>query len=238
MEKIVSLAKSHGLFVIEDAALAFGTYYNGKAAGSFGHLSTFSFHSTKNITCGEGGLLVVNDERFIKRAEIIREKGTNRNAFFRGEVDKYGWTDTGSSFLPSDILAAFFYAQLEVFDTITTKRLDLWNFYHAELSGLAKKGVQLPCLRDENKINASIYYLVCRSLEERTKLLEFCEKSSVQLSFHYQALHRSEFYKKIMQQSLPLAEHYSDCLVRLPLYPSLDKQSAQRVADLIHQFYR
>jgi dTDP-4-amino-4,6-dideoxygalactose transaminase len=239
MEKISRIAKEYKLFLVEDAALALGSSYKGTKAGSFGHLSTFSFHSTKNVTCGEGGMLVVNDEQFIKRAEIIREKGTNRNAFFRGEVDKYGWTDIGSSFLPSDILAAFLYAQLESFNTINCKRIEIWDYYLANLRPLHEKGrIVLPSLTADHVINGSTFFFLCRDLEERTQLINTLQKKSVQATFHYQALHKSQFYSKIESLSLPNSEQFSNRLIRLPIYAGLSSQDLERVVSAIHDFYK
>jgi dTDP-4-amino-4,6-dideoxygalactose transaminase len=231
MEGIMALAKKYNLCVVEDAALALGSTHNGKPLGSFGHLSAFSFHETKNISCGEGGMLVVNDEKFIKRAEIIREKGTNRSAFFRGEVDKYGWSDIGSSFLPSDMLAAYLYAQLESFDTIQKERMRVWNLYHGGLKGI--KQITLPDLKEHN---ASIFYFTCPSLEERTKLIDHLKKNNIPASFHYQALHKSTFANS--SKSLPNSVNYSDTLVRLPLYPDLKNEEVNSVIQAITDFYK
>jgi dTDP-4-amino-4,6-dideoxygalactose transaminase len=228
MEKIMSLANKHNLYVVEDAALALGSYYNGKPLGSFGHLSAFSFHETKNISCGEGGMLVVNDEKFIKRAEIIREKGTNRSAFFRGEIDKYGWTDIGSSFLPSDLLAAYLFAQLEAFDFIQNSRMKIWNLYYEGLKG--NKNITIPPLKEHN---ASIFYFTCKSLDERTKLITHLKQNNIPASFHYQALHKSAFAKS--GESLPNSEKCSDTLVRLPLYVDLKESDVQTIIKLINE---
>jgi dTDP-4-amino-4,6-dideoxygalactose transaminase len=227
MEKIMSIANKHNLYVVEDAALALGSNYKGKALGSFGHLSAFSFHETKNISCGEGGMLVVNDEQFIKRAEIIREKGTNRSAFFRGEVDKYGWTDIGSSFLPSDMLAAYLYAQLESFDVIQNSRMKIWNLYYEGLKG--NKNITLPSSKEHN---ASIFYFTCKSLEDRTKLITHLKQNNIPASFHYQALHKSSFAAS--GDNLPNSEKYSDTLVRLPLYVDLKESDIQNIIKCVN----
>ncbi len=229
MDKIMSLANKHNLYVVEDAALALGTNHNGKPLGSFGHLAAFSFHETKNISCGEGGILVVNDEQFVKRAEIIREKGTNRGAFFRGEIDKYGWTDIGSSFLPSDLLAAYLYAQLEAFDHIQQSRMKIWKLYYEGLKGIEQ--ITLPSSKEHN---ASIFYFTCRSLEERSKLISHLKRNNIPASFHYQALHKSTFAKS--GESLPNSEKYSDTLVRLPLYVDLKESEIQTVIKRINEF--
>jgi len=231
MEKIMSLANKNNLYVVEDAALALGSNYKGKALGSFGHLSAFSFHETKNISCGEGGMLVVNDEQFIKRAEIIREKGTNRSAFFRGEVDKYGWSDIGSSFLPSDLLAAYLYAQLESFDIIQNSRMKVWNLYYEGLKG--NKNITLPPSKEHN---ASIFYFTCKSLDDRTKLIAHLKQNNIPASFHYQALHKSSFAAS--GDHLPNSEKYSDTLVRLPLYVDVKESEVKSIVDSINSFYK
>lgn len=231
MEKIMWLANEHNLYVVEDAALALGSNYKGKALGSFGHLSAFSFHETKNISCGEGGMLVVNDEQFIKRAEIIREKGTNRSAFFRGEVDKYGWSDIGSSFLPSDLLAAYLYAQLEAFDFIQNSRMKIWNMYYEGLK--ENKNITLP---SSGNHNTSIFYFTCTSLEERTKLIAHLKQNNIPASFHYQALHKSSFAAS--SDNLPNSEKYSDTLVRLPLYVDLKDSEVKSIIEQINLFFK
>jgi dTDP-4-amino-4,6-dideoxygalactose transaminase len=238
MDKISSIAERHKLFLVEDAALALGSSYRLKKAGSFGHLATFSFHSTKNVSCGEGGMLVVNDERFVNRAEVIREKGTNRNAFFRGEVDKYGWTDIGSSFLPSDILAAVLYAQLENLNFITQKRREIWEYYFSELLRLQNQSrIILPSLTKDHIINGSTFFFLCGSLDERTQLIKALQRKSIQTTFHYQALHKSQFYAQMESLSLPNSEQFSDRLVRLPIYPGLSSHDLERVVSGIHEFF-
>jgi len=230
MEKIMSVANKHNLYVVEDAALALGSNYKGKPLGSFGHLSAFSFHETKNISCGEGGMLVVNDEQFIKRAEIIREKGTNRGAFFRGEVDKYGWTDIGSSFLPSDMLAAYLYAQLEAFDHIQKSRMKVWEAYYKGLKEIRQ--IVLPASKDHN---ASIFYFNCQDLDARTELIYHLKQTDIPASFHYQALHKSAFART--GGTLPNAEKYSDTLVRLPLYVELSEDKIQTIINVIKKYF-
>src|SRR5688500_8388786 len=177
MDVIMDIAQRHNLFVIEDAAQAIYAFYTGKPLGSIGHMSTFSFHETKNIQCGEGGMLVINDENFVERAEIIREKGTNRSAFFRGEVDKYGWVDIGSSFLPSEIIAAFLWAQLENLDQIQERRKAIWNTYYENLEPLQDAGkLQLPNIPSYATNNAHMLYVLCNDLDERTKLIDHLKK--------------------------------------------------------------
>ncbi len=239
MNAICKIVQQHNLFLVEDAALGLDSYYENKPLGSFGNFATFSFHETKNISCGEGGLLVVNDEKFIKRAEIIREKGTNRSAFFRGEIDKYSWTDIGSSFLPSDLLAAYLWAQLESLKIIQSKRIEYWNFYFKKLSRLnKKKKITLPKCNANSKHNASIFYVVCKSSEDRTALINELKEKGIQTSFHYQALHINNLQSHQHQSSLINSEIFSDCLLRLPLYVDLKKGEINYVAKAILDFYR
>lgn len=223
MDAIMAIADKHGLFVVEDAAQAIDNYYKGRALGSIGHLAAFSFHETKNIIAGEGGMLTINDARFFQRAEIIREKGTNRSQFFRGEVDKYGWVDVGSSFLPSEIIAAYLYAQLEMLDTIQARRRQIWDTYFELFEELEVLGfIQRPKVPAYSTNNAHMFYIVCRSLKERTGLMEFLKKKKIGAVFHYLSLHKSPFYQdKHDGRALPYADHYTDCLLRLPLYYEL-----------------
>ena len=239
MDRIMSLADDYNLFVVEDAAQAIDSFYKGKPLGSFGHLSAFSFHETKNIISGEGGMLVINDERFIKRAEIIREKGTNRSAFFRGEVDKYGWVDIGSSFLPSDIVAAFLYAQLECLDDIQSKRQEHWAFYYNGLKSLEDKGLlRLPHIPWYATNNGHIFYLVCPRLEKRTEIINQLKEQSILAVFHYLSLHKSPFYKKKHDgRDLPNADFYADCLLRLPLYYTLQEEDMNQVIKVINHCF-
>ena len=229
MDAIMDIANRHNLLVVEDAAQAVDSFYTGRDGvrrplGSIGHLAAFSFHETKNIISGEGGMLVVNDPRFVRRAEIIWEKGTNRAEFFRGEVNKYGWVDTGSSFLPSEIVAAFLWAQLENLGQIQAKRRQIWDFYRAQLSPLAARGVfSLPEIPGYATNNAHMFYLVFPDLEKRTKFIGDMKAQDVQCVFHYLALHASAFYTgKHDGRALPNCDHFADCLVRLPLFYELD----------------
>ena len=226
MDRIMEIADRHGLFVVEDAAQAIDSYYKGRPLGSIGHFAAFSFHETKNIIAGEGGLLVINDERFIRRAEIIWEKGTNRAEFFRGEVNKYGWCDTGSSFLPSEIIAAFLWAQLEELDEIQIKRKMLWNHYYSQLKPLGDKGIfRLPDIPDYATNNAHMFYLVCNSLEERSIVINQLKQNDIQAVFHYLSLHSSPFYLcRHDGRVLPNCTKYADCLVRLPMFYDLTYQ--------------
>ena len=220
MNKIIELANKYNLFIVEDAALSIDSYYNGEPLGKLGHLAAFSFHETKNIISGEGGMLVINDNRFIKRAEIIREKGTNRSAFFRGEVDKYGWIDIGSSFLPSEITAAFLFAQLEAMNEIQIRRKHIWNQYFNELLELQdKEDVRLPLIPKFATNNANTFYLVCKNLQQRTDLINVLSNNGIASAFHYLSLHKSTFYyAKHDGRELIMADNYSDCLLRLPLF--------------------
>ncbi len=231
MDKIMALAHKYGLWVVEDAAQAIDSFYtdkNGikKVLGSIGHLAAFSFHETKNITSGEGGMLVVNDVRLQARAEIIWEKGTNRSAFFRGEVDKYGWIDIGSSFLPSEISAAFLWAQLENLDAIQQQRIRHWTAYYDGLQQWAQQsGVLLPQIPEHATNNAHLFYLICSSLQQRTNLLHLLNESGVHAVFHYQSLHSSPFYReKHDGRMLTESDRYSDCLVRLPMFFELEPE--------------
>lgn len=240
MDKIMAVAEKHNLLVVEDAAQAVDSYYKKKPLGGIGHLAAFSFHETKNITAGgEGGLLVVNDERFIRRAEILWEKGTNRAEFFRGAVNKYGWVDMGSSFLPAEINAAFLWAQLENLDEIQEKRKQLWNKYYELLKPLADKGYfQLPDIPAYASNNAHMFYLVCRNLEERTAMINCLKEQEVLAVFHYLSLHSSLFYKdKHDGRDLPECDRYADTLVRLPMYYDLEIEDAERICRIIEQFF-
>lgn len=236
---ILSIAKKYNLFVIEDAAQAIDSFYKGKRLGSFGHLSTFSFHETKNIISGEGGLLAINDERFTSRAEIIREKGTDRSAFFRGEVNKYGWVDIGSSFLPSDIIAAFLYAQIEQLDIIQRHRKRLWEQYYNELKILAEDGFfEMPLIPEYASNNAHMFYLICNNMEQRDDLILNLKNQNIMAVFHYQALHSSLYYiDKHDGRELPNAHKYSNNLLRLPLYYDLSESDVEKITNAVKNFY-
>ncbi|MEO5891113.1 MAG: dTDP-4-amino-4,6-dideoxygalactose transaminase [Ferruginibacter sp.] len=240
MDNIMALAAKYNIFVVEDAAQAIDSYYKGRPLGSIGHLAAFSFHETKNIISGEGGMLVINDERFVNRAEIIREKGTNRSQFFRGEIDKYGWVDIGSSFLPSDIIAAFLYAQLENLEHIQKKRKSIWDFYFKGLAHLKEEGIQLPDIPSYATNNAHMFYIVCRSLQERDGLIEALKSKNAFSVFHYQSLHKSTFYQQLpghRSVELPCADRYTDRLLRLPMYFELEPEDLQIVIACIDNFY-
>lgn len=239
MEAIMALANKHNLFVIEDAAQAIDSFYKDKPLGGIGHFGTFSFHETKNIISGEGGMLIINDERFCDRAEIIREKGTNRSAFFRGEIDKYGWVDIGSSFLPSDIIAAFLYAQLENLGDIQQRRKEIWQRYNEGLKPLQEQGkIQLPSIPDYASNNAHMYYIVCQSLEERSQLIQELKEKDVNAVFHYLSLHKSPYYTdKHDGRILSNCDKYANCLLRLPFFYELDTSNQISVINHIKQFY-
>lgn len=241
MDKIMALADKYNLFIVEDTAHAIDSYYKGRPLGGIGHLSAFSFHETKNIQSGEGGLLAINDDRFIRRAEIIWEKGTNRAEFFRGEVNKYGWVDIGSSFLPSDIIAAFLFAQLEYLDKIQAKRKEIWIQYYDGLIELEKSGyLKLPLIPEYANNNAHMFYLVCNTPTDRSKLIDHLKRNNIHSVFHYLSLHSSPFYKdKYDGTELKNSDRFSDCLMRLPMYYELNNneieyiiQSTKRIISL------
>ena len=240
MDKIMDIARRHNLLVVEDAAQAIDSYYKGRPLGGIGHLGCFSFHETKNVISGEGGLLVINDDRFIRRSEIIWEKGTNRSEFFRGEVNKYGWVDTGSSFLPSEIISAFLYAQLENLDMIQNRRKAIWQEYYNRLKDLAAQGFfTLPVIPDYATNNAHMFYIVCRSLEERSALIKYLKEHEVLSVFHYLSLHKSDYYLKHYtdRPELPNCDRYADCLVRLPMFYELADEQVGMIVDNICAFY-
>ena len=238
MAPIMKLAKEHNIIVVEDAAQAIDSFYKGRPLGSIGHLAAFSFHETKNINCGEGGMLVVNDERFIPRAEIIWEKGTNRAEFYRGMVNKYGWCDLGSSFLPSEFNAAYLWAQLEQIDDIQTKRKKIWQSYYDSLKGYVEEsGMRLPIIPEYATNNGHIFYIVCPSLDYRSRFMEWMKEHGVQTTFHYLPLHSSQYYASQYQgPQLQQCDHYADCLVRLPLYYELKDEEVNNISKLIIEF--
>lgn len=237
MDVIMDIANRYGIIVVEDAAQAVDSYYKGKPLGGIGHLAAFSFHETKNVIAGEGGMLVVNDPRFIRRAEIIWEKGTNRAEFFRGEVNKYGWVDTGSSFLPSEVVAAFLYAQLEHLDQIQSRRKKLWQCYYDNLKYLADvPGFSLPDIPDYATNNAHMFYIVCPSLEIRSNIINRLKANDVLAVFHYLSLHSSPYYKdKHDGRELPNCDRYADCLLRLPLYYELKENEIESICGILKQ---
>lgn len=240
MDKVVDIARKHSLYIIEDAAQAIESTYKNRPLGSIGHLACFSFHETKNIISGEGGALLINDSSFAQRAEIIWEKGTNRAAFYRGEVDKYSWTDIGSSFLPSEITAAFLYAQLENVERIQSKRHALWDSYQINLKILEKEGkVRLPNIPSYCSHNAHMFYLICRTTDERNRLLEYLNGLGINAIFHYLPLHKSVYNStKYSGDELTMCDQYADCLMRLPFYFELDIETTEVVAKAILDFFR
>ncbi|MEC5147446.1 dTDP-4-amino-4,6-dideoxygalactose transaminase [Chitinophaga sp. 212800010-3] len=241
MDAIMAIAEKHGLYVVEDAAQAIDSYYKETPLGSIGHFAAFSFHETKNVISGEGGMLVINDKRFADRAEIIREKGTNRSQFFRGEVDKYGWVDIGSSFLPSDIIAAFLHAQLENLEEIQARRIAIWQKYQDELTEVSRQhGLQLPFIPEYATNNAHMFYVICKSLEERTRLISWLRAREIHAVFHYLSLHKSPYSLKDNPNppALPYADHYTDCLLRLPMYYELTNEQQDTIINAIKEFYQ
>ena len=240
MDRIMEIADKYHLIVVEDAAQAIDSYYKGRPLGSIGHLAAFSFHETKNIISGEGGMLAINDERFIRRAEIIWEKGTNRAEFYRGEVNKYGWVDTGSSFLPSEIISAFLWAQLESMERIQSRRKLLWERYWNRLLSLAGRGmISLPVIPGYATNNAHMFYVLCRNLEERTALIERLKDEGILAVFHYLSLHSSAYYQdKHDGRPLPNCDSYADRLLRLPMFFELKEEDVDKVCSVILDFYR
>jgi dTDP-4-amino-4,6-dideoxygalactose transaminase len=241
MDIIMDIAGRHNLFVIEDAAQGIMSTYKGRLLGSIGHFGACSFHETKNIISGEGGALLINDEKFVERAEIIREKGTNRSKFFRGQVDKYTWVDVGSSYLPSDIIAAFLYAQMENADQIIAKRNLLYALYMEDLWPLAEKGyIQLPFILNDCCSNGHIFFIITRSLKERTELAQFLKDQDIMAVFHYVPLHSSPAGKLYGRTNgtLEVTERISDCLLRLPLYYEMSDDDVHSVTGEIRNFYK
>jgi dTDP-4-amino-4,6-dideoxygalactose transaminase len=239
MDTVMALAAKHNLFVIEDAAQAIDSYYKGRPLGSIGHLAAFSFHETKNIISGEGGMLAINDEQFIQRSEIIREKGTNRSQFFRGEVDKYSWVDIGSSFLPSDIIAAFLFAQLENLDHIQEKRIALWHKYFENLNVLVEKGhLKLPTIPDYATNNGHMFYIVVNDAKSRQALIEHLKNKGIYAVFHYLSLHESPFYaNKYQGEALTHSDNFTDCLIRLPMFYDLTDEQVDYISSEVVSFF-
>lgn len=239
MDEIMSLAKTYNIFVIEDAAQAIDSFYKGKPLGGIGHLAAFSFHETKNIISGEGGMLVINDVQFAERAEIIREKGTNRSQFYRGEVDKYGWMDIGSSFLPSDIIAAFLFAQLENLDRIQEKRKQIWNLFYLKLVDTRNRGhFKFLEINETQTNNGHLFALIMNSIDDRTALIDFMRKEDVMPVFHYLSLHKSPYYQdKYEGGELENCDKFADTLLRLPFYHDLSIEDIEKITSLIIQFF-
>lgn len=239
MDKILEIAKKHNLYVVEDAAQALSSTYKGKQLGTIGDLGTYSFHETKNIISGEGGALVINNEKFIERAEIIREKGTNRSKFFRGQVDKYTWVDIGSSFLPSDMIAAFLYSQLENIDKINEKRLQIWHKYD-EFFKQYDNIIRRPIVPDDCKHNAHMYYILFKNLDIRTKFIDFMKQNQVSTVFHYIPLHSSPAGMKYCKTvgKMDVTNNISDTLVRLPMYYELSETDMAKIFSLCNEFFK
>lgn len=250
MDAIMEIADRHNLLVVEDAAQAIDSYYKGRPLGSIGHLGCFSFHETKNLIAGEGGMLTVNDDRFLRRSEIIWEKGTNRSEFFRGEVNKYGWVDTGSSFLPSELISSFLWSQIEHIDSIQRRRKEIWHKYYDGFRSLASKGfVSLPVVPEYATVNGHIFYLVCRDMDERTSLIDYLKGRGIMAVFHYLSLHKSEFYLRhpehhpsdetmMLGRELPNCDRFADCLVRLPLFYELENDKVEYIISSVNEFYK
>ncbi|PSJ40074.1 dTDP-4-amino-4,6-dideoxygalactose transaminase [Zobellella taiwanensis] len=241
MDTIMAIAERHGLFVVEDAAQGMMSSYKGRALGSIGHLGAFSFHETKNYTSGgEGGLLIINDSRFKERAEIIREKGTNRSQFFRGMVDKYSWVDIGSSFLPSELQAAYLWGQLEKADEINNARLSAWQYYLNKLAPLAQAGkIQLATLPEHCQHNAHMFYLKAADLDERSQLLDHLKKNDILAVFHYVPLHsaRAGLQLGYFNGEDNYTTTESERLIRLPLWFGISQAEQQQVIDAVNEFY-
>ncbi|PKP35110.1 MAG: dTDP-4-amino-4,6-dideoxygalactose transaminase [Bacteroidetes bacterium HGW-Bacteroidetes-17] len=238
MDKIMAIAKKYQLWVVEDSAQAIDSFYKGKPIGSIGHFGCFSFHETKNIQSGEGGMLAINDEQFIRRAEIIWEKGTNRAEFFRGEVNKYNWVDIGSSFLPSDIIAAFLYAQLENLEIIQKKRKEIWNCYYEGLKQIEESGhIQLPHIPDHATNNGHMFYILLNSLKDRSELISHLKANGILSVFHYLSLHKSPYYNsKYSGPNLEWSDNFENRLLRLPLYYSLTNDELTYIINCIKKF--
>jgi dTDP-4-amino-4,6-dideoxygalactose transaminase len=239
MRPIVEVARERGILLIEDAAHAIDSRYSGAPLGTIGDLATFSFHETKNIISGEGGMLVINRPDLVARAEILWEKGTNRSAFFRGEVDKYQWIDLGSSFLPSEITAATLWSQLECLDAIQARRVAIWRAYHEVLEPASSRlGFHVPLVNEGESVNGHLYYVVCSSLDQRTRLIAHLRKGGVYAVFHYQSLHGSPYFSAQHDgRRLPWSDHYSDALVRLPLFFELGQGGAGSIAAAVIEFF-
>lgn len=239
MDTIIQIAYDHKVAVVEDNAHGLFARYKGRYLGTMGAMGTQSFHETKNIIAGEGGALLINARRYIERAEIIREKGTNRSVFLRGQVDKYTWVDVGSSFLPSDMIAAFLYAQLEAREAIYASRQRVWRHYHTCLQEwAARNGIRLPTIPHECEPSYHLYYLILPTGEARDALINFLKLRGIMALFHYQPLHLSQMGKVFDGQlgDCPVSEHAGECLLRLPLYNDMSQREMDYVVDQLVQF--
>ena len=240
MDEIMAIAEKHYLKVIEDAAQGVNAWYKGKALGTIGDFGCYSFHETKNYSMGEGGALLFQDEDYLEKAEILREKGTNRSKFFRGQIDKYTWVDYGSSYLPSDMNAAYLWAQLEEAEKINQKRLSIWNFYHEELKPLADRGlIQQPFVPDYAEHNAHMYYIKVKDLETRTRLLAELKQQGILSVFHYVPLHSAEAGRKFgrFHGEDVYTTRESERIMRLPMYYSLTLEEAEEVVKALYRFF-
>ncbi len=237
MDEILELARLHNLYVVEDAAQGIMSTYKGRALGSMGEFGCFSFHETKNFSMGEGGALLIREQQFIERAEILREKGTNRSKFFRGEVDKYSWCDMGSSYLPSDLNAAYLWAQLEVADAITKNRMEVWNMYDRAFREWGR--VEVPVIPKECGHNAHMYYIKVKDLEERTRLIAYLMENDIKAVFHYVPLHSSQAGRKFGRfcGEDVYTTRESERLLRLPLYYGIEPEQVEYVIKKVKQFY-
>ena len=241
MEQIMEIAKQYHLYVIEDAAQGVKSEYQGKALGAIGDIGCYSFHETKNYSMGEGGAILLREDDKLELAEIIREKGTNRSKFFRGQVDKYTWVEAGSSYLPSELNAAYLWAQLQNAEEITSNRMAAWNQYYQELKDLSDSGkIELPCIPKECKHNAHMFYMKAKDLQERTKLIAYLKENGVMAVFHYIPLHTAPAGKKygIFNGQDMYTTKESERLVRLPLYYGITAEDIDRVTALLYQFYK
>lgn len=239
MEVICEVAERHGVAVVEDNAHGLFGKFRGRWLGTFGCLATLSFHETKNVTCGEGGALLINEDRFVERAEIVREKGTNRSLFFRGQVDKYSWVDVGSSFVMSDVLAAFLFAQLEVWEHIQARRKEIWIYYDRHLREWARtRGIGCPVVPEYCEQAYHMYYLVMKSPQQRQRLIEFLKSRSILSVFHYLPLHLSPMGRRSggFEGQCPVTEEKSGRLVRLPFFNSLNRADQDRVIEAVLEF--
>ena len=241
MDKILEIAKKYNLLVIEDAAQAFDSKYKGKRLGTIGDMGCFSFHETKNVMSGEGGLFVTNNETYTERAEIIREKGTNRSKFFRGQVDKYTWVDKGSSYLPSDVIAAYLYSILEIEQDIQEKRKYVWNLYNNAFENLEKEGkVRRPIIPEYCTNNAHMFYLLFNDLKTRTNFISYLKENNIYAPFHYIPLHSSPAGSKYCKTSskMDITNNISDTLVRLPLYYDIKEEEIDKIISTVMNFWR
>jgi dTDP-4-amino-4,6-dideoxygalactose transaminase len=241
MDRIMTIAQKHNLLVVEDAAQGVNAFYNGRALGSIGHLGTYSFHETKNYICGEGGALCINDPRFVERAEIIRDKGTNRQKFFRGEVDKYTWVDIGSSYVPSEIACAFLYGQLEMLDPISERRREIYQFYRRQLKPLEAEGLlRLPCPPEDCESNYHMFYILLSDRQTRDALMDHLKQQRILAVFHYIPLHSSPMGRKFgfREGDLPVTEDLGGRLLRLPLFFEIKDEEQTRVVEAISEFVR